>query len=108
MDLGYLDLGPVEGFFSPVSSPVEDVAPLPMYSGPTSSCLNHLADPAVNLDAGPFLCTLRQVYKDQFASTVAVAILKYQDQILELDRAFPQHTEGSPACSTVRVVDNTR
>ena len=107
MDLGYLDLDPVEGFEG-LSSPIEDVAPLPMYSGPTSSCLNHLAAPAVHLGTGPFLCTLRQVYKDEFASAVAVAILKYQDQILELDREFPQHTEGSPACITVRVVGNAR
>jgi len=105
MDLGYFDLGPVEGFEG-LSSTIED-APLPTHSGPTPSCLNHLAAPAVHLDAGPFLCTLRQVYRDEFASAVAVAILKFQGQILELDRAFPQHTEGSPACSTVRVVGNT-
>jgi hypothetical protein len=46
MDLGYFDLGPVEGFGC-LSSPTEDVTPLPMYSGPTSSCLNHLAAPGL-------------------------------------------------------------
>jgi hypothetical protein len=106
MDLGYFDLGPVEGFEG-LSSTIEDVVPLSTHSGPTSSCLNHLAAPAVHLDAGSFLCTLRQVYKDEFAAAVVVAVLRFQEQILELERAFPQHTEDSPACSTVRVVGNT-
>jgi len=98
MDLDYFDLGPLEGFEG--LSPIEDVASLPTHSGPTPSRLNQLAVPAVHLDAGPFLCTLRQVYKDEFAAAVAVAVLKFQEQILELERAFPKHTEGSPACST--------
>ena len=105
MDLDYFDPGPVEGFEG-LSPTIEDFDPLPMHSGTTPSCLNQLDAPAVHLDAGPFLCTLRQVYKDEFAAAVAVAVLKFQEQILELERAFPKHTEGSPACGTVRVVGN--
>ena len=96
MDPAHYDLDPPEGF-----------SPLPMYSGSSSSCLNHLVAPEVHLDAGPFLSTLRQVYKDEFSTAVAVAVLKYQDQILELERAFPQHTEGSLRGSTLCFVDNT-
>ena len=87
--------------------PLEELSPLPMYGEPPSSCLNHLAAPDIRLDVEPFLNTLRQVYKDQFTTTVAVAVLKYRDQILELDQAFPPQTEDSLQDNALYFVDDT-
>jgi len=78
-----------------------------MYAGASSSCLSHLAAPVIRLDAEPFLNTLSQVYKDEFTATVAVVVLKYRDQILELEQAFPPQVEDSLRGNTLCFVDNT-
>ena len=87
--------------------PLGSLSPLRMYVEPSSSCLNHLAAPGIRLDAEPFLNSLSQVYKDEFTTAVAVAVLKYRDQLLELEEAFPFHVEGSLQGNTLCFVDNT-
>ena len=96
MDQAHYDLDPLESF-----------SPLPMYGGPSSSCLSHLVAPVIRLDTEPFLNTLRQVYKDEFTDAVSVAVLKYRDQILELEQAFPPQVETSLQGNTLCFVDNT-
>ena len=89
-------------------SSFEELSPLPMASGePPSSCLRHLTVPGIRLDAEPFINTLRQVYKDQFTMTVAVAVLKYRDQILELEQVFPPQAEASRQDSVSYFVGDT-
>ena len=96
MDQVYYDLDPLESF-----------SPLPMYDEPSSSCLSHLAAPAIRLDAEPFLNTLRQVYRYEFTTAVAVAVPRYRDQILELEQALPPQVEVSLQGNTLCFVDNT-
>ena len=83
------------------------LSPLPMYGGPSSSCLNHLAAPGIRLDAEPFLNSLRQVYKDEFTTAVTVSVLRYRDQLLELEQAFPPQVEDSLQGNTLCFVDHT-
>jgi hypothetical protein len=61
----------------------------------------------MHLDTEPFLNTLRQVYRDEFTTAVAVAVIKYRDQILELEQVFPSQVEASLQGSTLCFVDNT-
>ena len=89
-------------------SSLEELSPLPMaYGEPPSSCLSRLAAPVMHLDTEPFLNTLRQVYRDEFSAAMAVAVVKYRDQILELEQAFPPHVEASLPGNTLCLFDNT-
>ena len=69
----------------------ESLGTLPRDFGePSPSCLSNLAvKSGISLDAEPFINSLRKVYQNQFSTTVAIAVLKYRDQICELDTAFP-------------------
>ena len=87
---------------------LEELSPLPMvYNEPPSSCLDHLAAPLMHLDTEPFLNTLRQVYRDEFSTAVAVAVCRYRDQILELEQDFPPQVETSLQGNTLCFVDST-
>ncbi len=86
--------------------PLGSLSPLPMYGGPSSSCLNHLAATGIRLDAEPFLNSLSQVYKDEFTTAVSVAVLRYRDQLLELEQSFPPQVEASLQGNTLCFVDH--
>ena len=87
---------------------LEELSPLPMtYDEPPASCLGHLAAPLMHLGTEPFLNTLRQVYRDEFATAVAVAVCRYRDQILELEQDFPHQVGASLQDNTLCFVESS-